>query len=59
MTDREAMKLALETMEGIANSNWRKWEELASPEEFERWAKSRANHAAEVMRQVLEQPQTP
>ena len=25
--------------------DWRKWEELASPEEFVRWAKSRANHA--------------
>jgi len=55
MTDREAMKLALETLEGIANSNWRKWEELASPEEFERWVKSRANHSAEALRQALEQ----
>ena len=54
MTDREAMKLALEALEGIANSNWRNWEELASPEEFERWAKSRANHSAALLRQVLE-----
>lgn len=56
MTDREAMELALKTMEGIANSNWRKWEELASPEEFERWVKSRANHSAEALRQALERP---
>ena len=34
-----------ETLVGIANADWRKWEELASPEEFVRWAKSRANHA--------------
>lgn len=34
-----------ETLEGIANADWRKWEELASPEEFVRWAKSRATHA--------------
>lgn len=33
-----------ETFAGIANSNWRKWEELASLEEFEAWTKRRANH---------------
>lgn len=30
----------------MAASDWRKWEELASPEEFERWVKSRAAHMA-------------
>jgi hypothetical protein len=34
-----------ETLEGIANADWRNWEELASPDEFVRWAKSRAQHA--------------
>ena len=59
MTDQErkAIEMALETMEGIVNSNWRKWEELASPEDFERWVKSRANHCAEAIRQVLAQPE--
>jgi hypothetical protein len=34
-----------ETLQGILDSDWRKWEELASPEEFVRWAKARAKHA--------------
>ena len=34
-----------ETLEGILNADWRQWEELASPDEFVRWAKSRANQA--------------
>jgi len=34
-----------ETLQGIADADWRRWEELASPEEFVRWAKSRAAHA--------------
>ncbi len=35
-----------ETLVGILNANPRKWEELSEPmSEFERWAKSRANHA--------------
>ena len=57
MTDklRQAAEMALENLEGIVNSNWRDWEELASPEEFERWVKSLANHSAEALRQVLEQ----
>jgi hypothetical protein len=33
------------TLQGIANADWRTWEELASPHEFVRWAKARANHA--------------
>ena len=57
MTKDEAMKLALEWMETIVNSNWRNWGELASPEEFERWVKIRANHSAVVLRQALEQPE--
>jgi len=57
MTDQErkAMEMALEWMEAIVNSNWRNWEELASPEEFERWVKSRANHSAVALRQALAQ----
>lgn len=34
-----------DTLQGIAEADWRKWEELASPREFERWVKARANHA--------------
>lgn len=33
-----------ETFQGIVDADWRKWEELATPDEFVRWAKSRANH---------------
>ena len=40
-----AIKLMLETLRGIADADWRKWEELASPEEFVLWAKRRACHA--------------
>ena len=29
-------------------ADWRKWRELARPEEFVRWAKARANHALQV-----------
>jgi hypothetical protein len=34
-----------ETLQGIADADWRKWEDLASPEEFVTWAKRRAIHA--------------
>jgi len=34
-----------ETLQAIVDADWRKWQELASSEEFVRWAKSRANHA--------------
>lgn len=34
-----------EVLQSIVDADWRKWHELASPEEFVRWAKSRANHA--------------
>lgn len=33
------------TLQGIVDADWRKWEELAQPEEFVRWAKCRANYA--------------
>ena len=36
---------ARETLKSIVDADWRTWQELASPEEFVRWAKSRANHA--------------
>ena len=54
---QEALKLALETAEGISNSDWRKWEELASPEEFERWVKNRALHMATAIKEALAQPE--
>lgn len=34
-----------ETLQGIAYADYRRWQELASPDEFERWARSRAMHA--------------
>jgi len=55
-TKDEALSLALETLAGIADADWRKWEELAAPEEFVRWAKSRANHSANIIREALSQP---
>ena len=33
-----------ETLQGIAQADWREWEELARPIEFVRWAQARANH---------------
>ena len=54
---KEALKLALEAAEGIANSDWRKWEELASPEEFERWVKRRALHMSTTIKEALAQPE--
>lgn len=40
----EALKVSQAQCKSIAGSNWRQWEELATPEEFERWVKSRAAH---------------
>ena len=34
-----------ETLQDIADADQRRWEELATPDEFVRWAKSRASHA--------------
>ena len=33
------------TLQSIADADWRQWEELATPDEFVLWAKSRAAHA--------------
>ena len=33
-----------ETLQGIANANWRKWDEPTSAQEFVDWAQSRARH---------------
>jgi len=57
MTDKEAMQMALETAEQIASADYRHWGELASLGEFERWARSRANHIAEALRARLAQPE--
>lgn len=59
MTDKEVMQMALETAEQIASADYRHWEELASLGEFERWARSRANHIAEALRTALAQPDVP
>jgi hypothetical protein len=42
--ENERMRL---TLNGILNANWREWDELASPDYFVEWAKSRAKHALE------------
>ena len=57
MTDKEVMQIALETAEQIAIADYRHCEELASLGEFERWARSRANHIAEALRARLAQPE--
>ncbi len=44
---RQVSAEAVETLEMIVAADWRKWEELASPDEFVRWAKSRAAYALE------------
>ena len=41
----EEIQKLREALQLIVDADWRKWQELASPEEFVRWAKSRANHA--------------
>ena len=43
----DALTVIQSQFESMAVADWRKWEELASPEEFERWVKSRAAHMAE------------
>ena len=43
-TSKELQRLR-ETLQGIADADWRRWGDLATPEEFVRWAKSRAAHA--------------
>lgn len=44
-------KEVIETLEGIVNADWRTWEELASPDVFVRWAKSRVSHALALIAQ--------
>ena len=44
LTHEEIERLR-ETCRGIAAADWREWQELASAEEFVRWAKARALHA--------------
>ena len=56
LTRKEAQQV-LEGLENIAKSDWRKWEELADPKEFERWVKARANHMAETLRARLSAPE--
>jgi hypothetical protein len=54
---RDALLAALEVVqaqcESMATADWRKWEELASSDEFERWAKSRAAHMAVQSRYAI------
>jgi len=45
-----------ETLQGIADADWRRWEELATPDEFVRWAKSRAAHALRPNAKVTDSP---
>ena len=45
----ETLDLMKETLEIIVAADWRKWEELSSPDEFVRWSKSRANHALSML----------
>lgn len=41
-----ALRVVQSQCESMADADWRTWVELASPEEFERWVKSRAAHMA-------------
>lgn len=57
MTDKEAMQMALETLDNMVKVDWREWDEFASVEDFLRWAKSRASFTAEALRARLSQPE--
>ena len=57
MTDKEAMQMALETLDNMIKVDWREWDEFASVEDFVRWAKSRASFTAEALRARLAQPE--
>lgn len=56
--ENERLREALATLQmqcnSLAASNWREWQELASPQEFERWVKSRAVHMEALARAALE-----
>lgn len=47
--DPATHKLVIEILQGIVAADYRKWEELATPDEFVRWAKSRASHALSII----------
>ena len=49
----EALTVIQSQFGSMAVADWRKWEELASPEEFERWVKSRAAHMAVFARAAI------
>jgi hypothetical protein len=53
---REEAQQVLDDIEAIAKADYRHWQELASLGEFERWARSRANHIAETLRARLAEP---
>ena len=57
MTDKEAMQMALETLDNMVKVDWREWDEFASVGDFVRWAKSRASFTAEALRARLSQPE--
>ena len=57
MTDKEAMQMALETLDNMVKVDWREWDEFASVGDFVRWAKSRASFTAEALRARLAQPE--
>ena len=44
----KAVERMRDTLRGICDADWRRWEEPASPDEFVRWAKARASHALRV-----------
>lgn len=46
-----------ETLQSIISEDWRRWEELATPDEFVRWAKQRANHALQPNAQAQARPE--
>lgn len=49
----KALEVFQEHCESMADANWRRWEELASPIEYERWVKARAAHMAAQARAAL------
>ncbi len=53
---KEALALAQQTLSGIASSNWRKWgpeDAEITAEDFERWAKSRADYTVAQIEKLL------
>ena len=54
--DKALLQQALDELNAIVSSDWRTWQELASPPEFERWVKSRCNHLALRIQAAIAQP---